>query len=53
MPVLTSNTHVTAYLEKKEGSVIDQPGSKEVYLLSKGLTESKNYIRLVYKLLFD
>ena len=35
MPVLTSNTHVTAYLEKEKGSVKDQPGSEKIYLLSK------------------
>ena len=41
MPVLTSNTHVTTYLEKEKGSVIDQPGSKKIYLLSKGFNKIK------------
>ena len=53
MPVLTSNTHVTAYLEKEKGSVIDQPGSEKIYLLSKDLTELGDYKHIVYKLLYD
>ena len=52
MPIITSNTHVTAYLEKKEGSMIDQREVKRYICYQKDLTELENYKHIVYKLLF-